>query len=562
MRKLLPGFSLFLFSFLLSTFLPHNLTLAATPPIPTPTYYPMLTSTPSPVPTLPLADSLEKNKTADELEDICNTFSPKGAAVTPAQSVIDNTHGLYRLCKSDQTPEKGLRNIPSFFTYIGDLIRGLFGLSTTADTEAIKFANVQLPREVGEQVLSQRNKIGDNNLAQKDSNDVLGILNQSGDPLVKAVKLRQCANLPLGACKGQIDPTITQTPGLPPPPPGGVCDDANCPLGTGYCSIANLVQPQYFGDKIKAEQASRICQAESRSNPFALNLGCLKTAPSLRTQEYSVGLFQISLWWDDPVNRCPGALINKVVGPPISCSKGPKFDQCTNDFYDADRNIRSAIGISGRGANWGPWSTKSCAINVDPTQCLKISPPPPIPLANCPGPEERILVPDSEYKMLKRRQYCITPTMIVLHWSAAWTNADATYNVLNTRNLSCQFATDQYKQLQMLEFYKDKVEKASCVGGTDELGRAYNDYAINFEITGVYFNEVIRNADLGPDYYKRYQELVTETNQAVATTCWLLKQYNIPKTQIFSHFELTPGKLDASQEYEDYFLRRVQNECI
>ena len=546
MRRLLSGFIVFQFSVLLFICLVQK---------------PAKAQTLTPFPTSTREDGLKKSGTVDTLRTIDDAHNPKGAAVTPVESAFENIFGLTDLGNKIQTPGIGVRNIASFWSIIRNYIYDLFGFETAAEKEALKYANIQLPRGVAEQVLSQRNQTDSNNLAQVNNNQILGSHIKSGDPLIESVKLRLCSNLPLSACKGQIDPTITQTPGLPPPPPGGVCDDANCPLGTGYCSVANLAQPQYFGDKIIAEQASRICQAESRSDPMAINLGCLKTAPSLRTQEYSVGLFQISLWWDDPVNRCPGALINKVVGPPISCSKGPKFDECTNEFHGGDRNIRSAIGISGRGANWGPWSTKTCAINVDPTQCLKVSPPPPLPLANCPGPEERILVLDSEYKMLKKRQYCITPTMIVLHWSAAWTNADATYNVLNTRDLSCQFATDQYKQLQMLEFYQNKVEKASCVGGTDELGRAYNDYAINFEMTGVYFNETIRDADLGPDHYKRYKELVLETDRAIATTCWLLKQYNIPKTQIFSHFELTPGKIDASQEYEDYFIGRVQNEC-
>lgn len=73
-----------------------------------------------------------------------------------------------------------------------------------------------------------------------------------------------------------------------------IAPPSNCPTGSGPCNPNNLINP-FSGDYMRA---SAVCQGESGSNPNSLANTCGN--PSVRYQEYSVGLFQMNL----AVGRC------------------------------------------------------------------------------------------------------------------------------------------------------------------------------------------------------------------------------------------------------------------
>ena len=112
--------------------------------------------------------------------------------------------------------------------------------------------------------------------------------------------------------------------------------------GTGYCSTDNLA-PTFGGNQQQALIASMICQAESTSNPFALNTTCDATS-----NDYSVGLFQINL-----VVHCPGAYANSDCEQLIDAGKRAA---CEAPLKDPVANIQKMYALSA-GTYWTPWST-------------------------------------------------------------------------------------------------------------------------------------------------------------------------------------------------------------
>lgn len=398
-------------------------------------------------------------------------------------------------------------------------------------------------------------------------------------------KARQAA-LPSGMCcneDGELvlcagGPRLTPNPDdyppapLPTPPGGG--STGSCAFGTGYCDPEYL--KSYFNnDQLATQRASRVCRWESNSNPAAANTTCQKAGG---TMDYSIGLFQFNL-----LAHCSSDLLKNFSDEGYS---GPAFnarqvfqytsgkpqmpciilrqdlvDKCKAAMLNPVNNIKKAAAMSGNGQNWKAWSTWPKVSACENTGSETIPPPPPGQSANCPDSSQRIMVPGTTYQHLNQYHYCITPKMVVIHWSAAWTTAQATFDVLNKRDRSCQFATDANTSLQMLDFYPNKVRQGWCVGGS------WNDVSISIEISGAYFDNVIKDVPGKPgeydlnDLHARYATLKAETDRAMALTCWSLKQYNIPKTEIYGHYELNSGKIDAGKNYGTYFKQRVLKEC-
>ncbi|MDO8461134.1 MAG: hypothetical protein Q7S38_01685 [bacterium] len=132
-------------------------------------------------------------------------------------------------------------------------------------------------------------------------------------------------------------------PTTTPPPGGGGGNACTKPYeGVIRCSTENL--KAYFGnDPTKTLIASLICQAESRSNPYALNPVC---------PDYSVGLFQINL-----IAHCSGAYDPSNYSACRLISEGRR-NVCQAQFEDASQNIQYAVQISYNGTVWTPtWST-------------------------------------------------------------------------------------------------------------------------------------------------------------------------------------------------------------
>lgn len=133
---------------------------------------------------------------------------------------------------------------------------------------------------------------------------------------------------------------VARTAGSLPVPVGGGSGNTCTQQyeGTGYCSTQYL--NQFFGNK--AVIASMICQAESGSNPFALNTNC-------NTNDYSAGLFQINL-----VAHCAGAYAGQSCRNPLDLNKR---SVCEQKFKNPEENIKYAAQLSNNGASWTSWGT-------------------------------------------------------------------------------------------------------------------------------------------------------------------------------------------------------------
>ncbi|MBI3954876.1 hypothetical protein HY338_00400, partial [Candidatus Gottesmanbacteria bacterium] len=476
--------------------------------------------------------STKGKKLNDTLADINKSFLPYGVQIkkddtkinSQGVSASDTTAGnnedaailnpavQYSVGTSVQTPEKSSTGIAFFLKNLWEGFLGLFGYG---NKKATQFSSIQTPHDVARKELARFSETQSKNLAFNNfDKNVLGFL-YSDKAMENSLSLRQSENLPLSVGQGVKDQYGGGDNTLPNPPSGGGgCGSGNCPLGVGYCS-PDYLNTNYFHDELKARKASIICQKESGSQPDSINRGCLRTDPASRTQEYSVGLYQINLWFD---SRCAAgaALIDKVDTKPYSCKEGPNFDACTDEFKDPDRNIRFAVALSGQGTNWTDWSA-AAACNIPGGD-------EPLPICqspigdNCPDDSQAIRIPNSDFQLLNYRGGCIKPTMIVIHWSAAWTDVYATFNTLNDpdKNYACQLATDKDRTLQMQYLYKDQVQRGVCVGD-------YNDFVLSNEITGSFFDEVYNNSS-----NDHYNTLAIETEKSLASTCFLMKQYNIP----------------------------------
>ncbi len=148
----------------------------------------------------------------------------------------------------------------------------------------------------------------------------------------------------------------------------------------------------------------------------------------------------------------------------------------------------------------------------------------------------------------RRDGICITPTMIVVHWSAGANDDpdgnDKTYNTLIARNLSCHLATDTDDVYIMEKFFEKQVEFPACAG-------EWNTYSINNEVAGAYFtaNPPPPNLD--------------ELEMAYDATCKAMGQYKIPWSQIYGHYQVpNSGKIDPGKEFlEEVFIPEIRRRC-
>lgn len=187
------------------------------------------------------------------------------------------------------------------------------------------------------------------------------------------------------------------------------------------------------------------------------------------------------------------------------------------------------------------------------------------------------LLPNSVTARSPETRLCITPTMIVIHWAGGWDNDqsnEGVYNTLISRNRACQLATDTNDTILMQPFYETQVELPWCAN-------AWNIFSINNELAGGYLPD-----PKSPDYGKidirftdrngnpprigdpsrpglRVFPEKSVVDHAINATCAIMKQYNIPWTQVFGHYDVPrAGKEDPGKEFlENYFIPRLKNEC-
>lgn len=180
------------------------------------------------------------------------------------------------------------------------------------------------------------------------------------------------------------------------------------------------------------------------------------------------------------------------------------------------------------------------------------------PSFRCDGGGNTILAPEAIFRPLTgagKTNKCFEATAIIIHWSAQTSghSNEATYNALKRRGLSCQYSTDSTAgpqgTWQMLEMFENKIEQSYCTGAAE-----YNKHGINIEIAGSNFDN---EPALGPynpptpDQYNRTLDLV----------CFFKRQYNLPTSQIFGHYEVTPGKSDPGKKFLKKLRQDVENRC-
>lgn len=198
-----------------------------------------------------------------------------------------------------------------------------------------------------------------------------------------------------------------------------------------------------------------------------------------------------------------------------------------------------------------PVTSQIPGVSSAPVPDQNLTLPPAQSFPGCPPSQERIHVNGTRYRHLNRRLPCDKPRMIVVHWSAGWSSAQATFNVLNNRDRSCQFAVDTNEVIQMLDFYPNAVERGWCAGGNANVG------SINFEITGAWFDEVLRAPNS-----KKYADLMIMTDKSVDVSCSMMRKYNIPQNAVYGHYQLQSGKSDPGVNYLSFFKQRLNQRCF
>lgn len=427
----------------------------------------------------------------------------------------------------------------------------------------------------------------------------------------------RCFFAPRQICPGEENPfdkvtvsptfypaTPTVAPGQPTPTPTTINDNSSdlCVVTADTNSHCYWHKPEdpsrdflavFNGSERDAKIASKICMRESGGVADSVNDHCLtKYDEEDRTQDYSVGLFQLNLlahqellcgeklliddWNSTDPEKKHSCSINKSITDAQS-----KLQQCVDRLSNVADNIAAmkqiydkAVGYYGDG--WHPWSTYDANDFTKCTQLYEGSNPNQSQVRcaaassnGCPDSSTCLSVPNTEYKRLFQNLGCHKPSMIVIHWSGAWTDVESTYNTLNqfrsddkgnTYRLSCQFATDPERQLQMLDFWNDQQVWGYCVGGDE------NVISVNDEITGAYFDDFINDRyEFVESPNDNSSRLKKQTDRSIATTCWVMKQYGIPVSSIIGHFEAPYGKLVGKQDpgtrYIQYYRNRVYNEC-
>lgn len=159
---------------------------------------------------------------------------------------------------------------------------------------------------------------------------------------------------------------------------------------------------------------------------------------------------------------------------------------------------------------------------------------------------QRIISPGAKENLLEgegKTNRCLKPSEIILHWSESPAGNAVTYEALEKRGLSCQLAVDEREVWQLLDFYPTLVEVSFCAGDWER-----NLRSINIELAGDDFDNTPP-----PD---------SELEKSLTLVCWLLEQYQIPRENIFGHFQIVEEKKDPGERFLEEFKGRVKRRCF
>jgi hypothetical protein len=227
-------------------------------------------------------------------------------------------------------------------------------------------------------------------------------------------------------------------------------------------------------------------------------------------------------------------------------------------------------GFGSRMSGPGPWPPGGAVNNCDP----ELSGPEITSQLAARIRKGRVnLLPPSNGAMAQG--LCITPTMIILHSSAGYDRHDgnnSTYNTLVVDNNACQMATDTDDTWLMQRFYEKQVQLAWCAN-------SWNSLSINIELAGECKDgsrgPCARNWSaclVGTDSYpytftapppRPHHPCDDETELAVNALCEVMKQYNIPVSQIRTHDDV-PNQDHGDprgKDYVQYLINRIRNKC-
>lgn len=159
-----------------------------------------------------------------------------------------------------------------------------------------------------------------------------------------------------------------------------------------------------------------------------------------------------------------------------------------------------------------------------------------------------VLLPETVWG--RRDGICITPTMIVMHWSGGTNDNpngnDRTYGTLVARGLSCQLGVDTDDVWLMEKFFEKQVEFPACAS-------EWNTFSISNEMAGRYFT-----ANPPPP---NLEELELTYN----VTCKVMKQYNIPWSQIYGHYQVPSARTSKTDPGKDFlekvFIPEIKKRC-
>ncbi len=173
---------------------------------------------------------------------------------------------------------------------------------------------------------------------------------------------------------------------------------------------------------------------------------------------------------------------------------------------------------------------------------------------------------------------CFIPVMVILHTSGGYDNNTGNISVYNTlapaqRQASCNMASDTDDVILMQPFYDTMVEESWCSNGWNYMG-------ISIEISGEcddawYPQPCMRNnsaCQVGPDSYpytfqppgsSATHPCPNENNLTFSAVCEVMKQYNIPWCQVWTHDDVpNQGHTDpVGKGWVTYFKQRLRSDC-
>ena len=186
----------------------------------------------------------------------------------------------------------------------------------------------------------------------------------------------------------------------------------------------------------------------------------------------------------------------------------------------------------------------------------------------------RLLPLDSGARPLN---YCFTPLMVILHTSAGYDNDegnDRVYEVLAPpeRQASCNMASDTNDVILMQPFYETVAEMSWC-------SNSWNDMGVSIEISGECQDGTspcrrsYSKCQVGTDSYPYIfsppggsptHPCPDENDLTFSAVCEVMKQYNLPWCQIFTHDDV-PNQSHTDPVgkawVNNYFIPRLRDNC-